>query len=244
MNMPTHSAAIEDDKLNITHQIITASLLAALPDDQQTFSLNQPWASDFTPTPDLSSTLLNTLISQKTISIYESGYKTNTIYQLEIDNSSANLRQLITQVKTAPKEHTTEIMLLIMDLIAAECMEFLAHQLSQQDLALDLSYKPPLELYELLKLNSCSEVHMLIWLALKSISNSDLRIFRAASETSDIVTPIIAQAKQINRNYRYYKKKIKPFRKFKGFSHTALNNILFSQYLGCGTSYYTTSWQV
>ena len=232
------------DTLKTTDQIIIASLLAALPTGQQNFTINQHWASDFTPTIDFSTRLLIHLANEHAISIDQPQLMPHTSFQLNIENSDINLSNLIQSIKNSPKEYTNELHLLIHDLIASECMDFLSQQLKKQNLHLNLSKKPPQELYELLKLNSCSEVHMLIWLSLKTLSNSDLRIFKASSVTSNIASPIITKAMQLSCSYRENKKNISPFRKLQGFRQTALNNILFTQYLECGTDYYTTHWPI
>lgn len=239
MNVFPRESDADVSSLNISDQIVLSSLIASMPAKQQIFSIDQSWIDEWTPSIYLSKCLIEQLIVVGAISVSEPEVFSPSTFKLKIENNDSNLACLIKNIQSSSPTPSTHLKGLTLDLLAAECANFTLQLFGHRNIEVELDFQPPRELYKLLGRFSCSEIHMLLWMSYKSLTNSELRIFNACYGPIDLVRRIALLAEQKSLEYEG-KRNIKPFGKPRNFKHSALNSILFSQHLK--VDYFNKSW--
>lgn len=239
MNTLARLASTGVDNLDITDQILVAAIIASLPDQKQIFSQKELLASDFSSTEELSRRAIDQLIKVGLVQIQESSRDPQPIYELMIPNNEQALRALISSIKDDHDKNQDQLKALIFDVLSAECIEYVVAEMEKRNLSVKLDSKPPKRLIKLLNERTCSEVHMLLWQAMQNLNDSDFRILMATENHSTLIGQVIDEAYEYHERYQHFNRSIKSFSRRAGYRKSVINKILFIQYLGYGSEYFT-----
>ena len=239
MSTLTHLASTGVDNAGITDQILVAALIASLQDQKQTFSQKELLASDFSPTDELSLRAIDQLIKAGLVQTQEKCRDPQTTYELKIPNNEHTLKNLISSIKGVSDNDEGQLNKLILEVLSAECIEYVITEMGRRSLSIKSDLKPPERLYKLLSGHTCSEVHMLLWQAIQNLSDSDFRILIATESHSTIIGQVVDEAYQYHERYQQFNRSIKSFNRRADYRKSLINKILFTQHLGYGLEYFT-----
>lgn len=227
------------NNLDVEDKILLTALIVSLKDKTQTFSRRELLASEFCPTEALSMLAIEHLLGSGVIDFASDPENEDISFKLNIQNNAENLIALINNLKDESELFNEKIRMLIRDVLAAECIEYIVSDLKKMDFEISSASKPPKKLLELLSTLTSSEVHMLLWQVIQNLSKSDLRILSVTKSGEEVISQIIDQACSVHLKYQRSDKKIKIFNRKPSRKYSAIQTILFTRHLDYGLDYFT-----
>jgi hypothetical protein len=217
-----------DGTLSIVDQILVVSLIASMPINRQSFTLEELFACNMAPSESFCLKVVQQLSENDLLAVVKSS-GSEEVYKLNVQNSDSSLKLLLKSLSGASFEQSEGVMSLVFDVLASECIQLITELLSADGVNLEESCDVPEKIDRLLCCRPLSEVLMLLWMAIQKLSMHEIRVMSALGSDGKCVEKIVEGAFTLHNEYKHKTRKIKKFRRAASYDISCISNILFKK---------------